>query len=81
MNPRAAGEMVLFLAAAAAGVYGFGRAFQGDGLWFGVSAVALVILAKQMGRIQDRWPRRRAVSRTHSDQTAHTTPARTGSEE
>ena len=81
MNPRAFGEMVLFLAAAAAGVYGFGRAFQGDGLWLGVSAVALIVLAKQMGRIQDRWPRRRAVTRTHPDHAALTAPARTGREQ
>jgi len=67
VNPRAVGEMVLFLAAAAAGVYGFGRAFEGDGIWLGVSAVALVVLGKQMGRIQDRWPRRSAASRTRDE--------------
>ena len=59
MNPRAAAEMVLFLVAAAIGVYGFGRAFQGEGLWLAVSAVSLVVIAKQMARIQDRYPRRR----------------------
>ena len=62
MNPRAAAEMALFLVASAAGIYGFGRAFQGDGLWLAISAVALVVLAKQMARVQDRWPRRRRVS-------------------
>lgn len=62
MNPRAAAEMALFLVASAAGIYGFGRAFQGDGLWLAISAVALVVLAKQMARVQDRWPRRRSVS-------------------
>ena len=60
MNPRAAAEMVLFLVAAAIGVYGFGRAFQGEGLWLAVSAVSLVVIAKQMARIQDRYPRRRS---------------------
>lgn len=62
MNPRAAAEFVLFLVAALAGIYGFGQAFQGNGLWLAVSAVALVVIAKQMARIQDRWPRRRSVS-------------------
>lgn len=62
MNPRAVAEMALFLVASAVGIYGFGRAFQGDGLWLAVSAVALVVLAKQMARVQDRWPRRRRAS-------------------
>ncbi|NOY54731.1 MAG: hypothetical protein GXP34_01970 [Actinobacteria bacterium] len=52
-------ELILFFAAAAAGVYGLGRAFRGDVLWLGVSAAALIVLAKQMSRIQDHWPRRR----------------------
>lgn len=56
-------EMTLFFAAAAAGVYGLGRAFRGDALWLGVSAVALIILAKQMSRVQDHWPRRRTSGR------------------
>lgn len=67
MNPRAAAEMVLFLGAAAVGIYGFGRAFEGDGLWLAVSAVALVVLAKQMARVQDRWPRRRPASEQRRD--------------
>lgn len=56
MSPRAAAEFGLFLLAAIAGTYGFGKAFQGQGLWLAVSAVALVVIAKQMARIQDRWP-------------------------
>ena len=52
-------ELTLFFVAAAAGVYGLGRAFQGNALWLGVSAVALIVLAKQMSRIQDHWPRHR----------------------
>lgn len=56
-------ELTLFFGAAAAGVYGFGRAFQGNVLWLGVSAVALILLAKQMGRVQDHWPRRKAPGR------------------
>ena len=61
MSPKAAAEFGLFLAAALAGIYGFGKAFQGNGLWLAVSAVALVVIAKQMARIQDHWPRRRAA--------------------
>ena len=56
-------ELTLFLVAAAAGIYGLGRTFQGNTLWLGVSAVALILLAKQMGRVQDHWPRRRASGR------------------
>ena len=67
MNPRAVAEMALFLVASAVGIYGFGRAFQGDGLWLAASAVALVVLAKQMARVQDRWPRRRAASGRKAD--------------
>ena len=67
MNPRAVAEMALFLVASAVGIYGFGRAFQGDGLWLAVSAVALVVLAKQMARVQDRWPRRRAAAGQKAD--------------
>jgi len=56
-------ELALFFVAATAGIYGLGRAFQGSALWLGVSAVALIFLAKQMGRVQDHWPRRRASGR------------------
>ncbi len=56
---RGLAEAMLFLVAAGAGIYGFGRAFQGGVLWLGVSAVSLIVLAKQMGRVQDRWPHRR----------------------
>lgn len=67
MNPRAVAEMALFLVASAVGIYGFGRAFQGDGLWLAVTAVALVVLAKQMARVQDRWPRRRPQAQQSRD--------------
>lgn len=58
-------EMALFFAAAVAGIYGFGRAFQGDTVWLGVSAVSLMALAKQMARIQDHLPSR-PVSHTQT---------------
>ena len=67
MNPRAVVEMALFLVASAVGIYGLGKAFEGDGLWLAVSAVALVVLAKQMARVQDRWPRRRAAAGQKTD--------------
>ena len=56
-------ELLLFFVAATAGIYGFGRAFRGNALWLGVSAVALVLLAMQMARVQDHWPRRKAAGR------------------
>lgn len=56
-------ELALFFVASIAGIYGFGRAFRGNTLWLGVSAVTLILLAKQMARVQDHWPRRRASGR------------------
>lgn len=63
---RGIGELLLFVAASAIGIYAFGRGLAGffgnphaDPLWLPVGFAALWILAKQMGRIQDRWPRRR----------------------
>ncbi len=67
-------ELLLFLAAAAAGVYGLGRALQGDLPWLGVTAISLIVLAKQMGRVQDQWPsrpkseRRAATAATKQEQ-------------
>lgn len=52
-------ELTLFFVAAVAGIYGFGRAFGGDPIWLGVSATSLILLAKQMARVQARWPSRR----------------------
>ena len=66
MNPKATAEFALFLFAAAVGIYGFGQAFQGHGLWLAVSAVSLVVLSKQMGRIQDRWPKKRRSAPTRA---------------
>ncbi len=63
MKRRPTGEMGLFLLASTAGIYGFGQAFHGSVLWLVIAAVALVILSKQMGRVQDQWPRRDKASR------------------
>ena len=47
--------MALFFVAGVAGVYGFGRTFEHAPLWAIVSLAALVVLAKQMGRVQNTW--------------------------
>ena len=54
-------EMALFAAASAAGVWGLGEALHGDVWWLAVTGVSLLVLSRQMGRIQDRAPRRRAA--------------------
>jgi hypothetical protein len=59
-------EMLLFLVASAAGIYGLGQglgglfgAGQGVSLaWLAVTAVAFFVLFAQMGRVHDTWPRR-----------------------
>lgn len=58
-------EATLFLMASLAGVYGLGEGLNGffgtgpaDPWWLAVSAVALIVLARQMGRVQDHWPRK-----------------------
>lgn len=73
---RGIGELLLFLAAAAIGIYAFGRGLapvfgrpHGDPWWLPVGFAALFVLAKQMGRVQDRWPRRKE-SRRPSGTTA-----------
>jgi hypothetical protein len=74
---RGVAELLLFLAASAIGIYAFGRGLAGffgyphaDPWWLPVGFAALWVLAKQMGRIQDRWPRRRKQSRRHPATTA-----------
>ena len=66
-NSRRGLEMLLFLVASAVGIYGLGQALPGlfepgQGIhliWLAVTAVALMVLFAQMGRVQDSWPRRR----------------------
>ena len=67
---RGIAELLLFLAASAIGIYAFGRGLapffgrpHGDPWWLPVGFAALLVLAKQMGRIQDRWPRRKPSRR------------------
>ena len=74
---RGDAELLLFLAASDIGIYAFGRGLAGffgyphaDPWWLPVGFAALWVLAKQMGRIQDRWPRRRKQSRRHPATTA-----------
>lgn len=64
---RGIAELLLFFAVSAIGIYAFGRGLAGffgiphaDPLWLPVGFAALWVLAKQMGRIQDRWPRRKS---------------------
>jgi len=82
---RGLGEIGLFAAAAIMGVYGLGEGLDGffepghgSVLWLGVAAVALMVLAKQMARIQDRWPRRgrRASGRTTLERDRAVDPIR-----
>jgi hypothetical protein len=67
---RGIAELLLFLAASAIGIYAFGRGLapffgrsHDDPWWLPVGFAALLVLAKQMGRIQDRWPRRKQSRR------------------
>ncbi|HEY5989564.1 MAG TPA: hypothetical protein VIV12_24770 [Streptosporangiaceae bacterium] len=67
---RGIAELMLFVTASAIGIFAFGRGLAGffgmphsDPLWLPVGFAALWVLAKQMGRIQDRWPRRRQARR------------------
>ena len=67
-HPRAEG--LLFGLASFAGVYALGQGLapfysntawnQQALLWLAVAGVALVVLAAQMGRVQDSWPKRKA---------------------
>ena len=65
---RGLAEAALFLVASAVGIYGLGAGLNGffggpaDPWWLAVAAVALAVLARQMGRVQDRWPRRPATT-------------------
>lgn len=67
---RGIAELLLFLAAAGIGISAFGRGLAGffgephpDPLWLPVAFAALWVLVRQMGRVQDRWPRRKATRR------------------
>jgi hypothetical protein len=66
-NNRRGLEMLLFLVASAAGIYGIGQGLPGlfepgQGIhliWLAATGVAFMILFAQMGRVKDTWPRRR----------------------
>jgi len=55
---RALGEVVLFVLAASAGTVGIGELYRGHVAWLVVTAFAVFVLARQMGRVQDTWPHR-----------------------
>ena len=60
------GEMLLFLAVSALGIFALGNGLQGlfesgkgtQLLWLALFGVTLWILFSQMGRVHDAWPRR-----------------------
>jgi hypothetical protein len=56
---QAFAELSLFLVAALAGVISIGQAFRGTPAWLLITAVATRVLARQMGRVEDSWPRRK----------------------
>jgi len=55
---HASGEIALFVLAASAGTVGIGESYRGHIAWLAVTALAVFVLARQMGRVQDSWPRR-----------------------
>jgi hypothetical protein len=55
---QAYGEFIVFLAAAVAGIVGVGEASRGAAAWLFVTAAATIVVVRQMGRVQDRWPQR-----------------------
>ena len=64
-------ELVIFVAASVLGVYGLGRGldtlFEGgravDLAWLAISAIGVLVLFAQMGRVHDSWPRRTVARR------------------
>ena len=56
---QAFAELSLFLVAALAGVISIGEAFRGTPAWLLITAVATRVLVRQMGRVEDSWPRRK----------------------
>ena len=80
-------EILLFALAATVGVYGLGEGlngFFGPGrggvLWLAVAAAAMMVLARQMARVQDRWPRRARRMTAGSPPCADPPDAQSGDE-
>jgi len=74
---RGIAELLLFLGASGIGIFAFGRGLAGffgqphaDPWWLPVGFAALWVLARQMSRIQDRWPRRKPARRRPVTATA-----------
>ena len=71
---RAGAEFLLFLIVSLIGVYSLGQGLSGlfepgqgiDLLWLAVTAVTVMILFAQMGRVHDTWPHRQKA--TNNDQ-------------
>ncbi len=76
-------EVLLFLVVSAIGIYALGNGLTGlfepgkgiDLLWLAVSVAAMMILFAQMGRVHDRWPRRRDSREPHVPQRPREVPA------
>jgi hypothetical protein len=75
-------EAALFLVASAAGIYGLGEGLNGffgtgpaDPWWLAVAAVALIVLARQMSRVQDHWPRKTDAADGSPEPTTREAPA------
>jgi len=73
--PHLEAEITLFVAASVAGTVGLGRGLAGyfhpgSGSWqvgwLGVTAVAFMVLTKQMARVHDYWPRRSGADGGHT---------------
>ncbi len=64
---RRGAEMLLFLVVSVIGIYALGNGLTGlfepgkaiNLLWLTVSLGAMLLLASQMGRVHESWPRRR----------------------
>jgi hypothetical protein len=64
---RRGAEMLVFLVVSVIGIYALGNGLTGlfepgqgvNLLWLTVSLGAMLLLASQMGRVQESWPRRR----------------------
>jgi hypothetical protein len=50
-------------------VFSVGEAFRGAPAWLLITAAATIVLVRQMGRVEDRWPRRNPQRRASATRT------------
>jgi hypothetical protein len=75
-------EAVLFLVAAALGIYGLGQGLTGLMIsgqpmnlgWVAVAGIAFLVLSAQMARVHDSWPHRPAKARSTSEPQTEAKP-------